>query len=63
MQIFKSLAGSAHAIISVKDIETIFHQIPELHEVHYKFVKSLEPKILNWSAEQEVGIIYKHLVR
>ena len=62
MQTFKNLLGSAQAVLSLADIDTIFSKIPDLHLSHKMFVHDLEPKVEHWSSEQQIADIFRKLV-
>lgn len=63
MTTFKNVLGTPQVVIAASDIETIFHKIPEIHHAHKMFVYQLTLKLENWSPEQQIGDIFKTLVR
>lgn len=62
MQTFKNVVDTSESVISLADIETIFLKIPDLHQIHFMFIRSLRPKVEKWSNEQQVAEIFHQLV-
>lgn len=62
MQTFKNLADTPHSVITADNINIIFYKIPELHRIHFNFIKQLEPKVEHWSPSQQVAEHFKLLV-
>jgi breakpoint cluster region protein len=61
MRSFQAVASTSQPLISAEDTKSIFYKIPELHEIHSRFIHELEPRVEAWSAEQEVGETFKML--
>lgn len=59
---FKNFAGAPNMVVTLADVEVIFYRISDLHKSHYQFVRDLEPKVANWSPEQQVADIFKVMV-
>jgi hypothetical protein len=64
MTTFKSLAlsPSQQSVISPGDVDVIFYKVPELHEIHYKFIRSLQSKMNKWTPELEFASVFKEFV-
>lgn len=62
MQTFRNCVGTAQSVLALSDIDTIFYGIPELHMAHKFFVRELEPRVSNWSADQQIGEMFRTLV-
>ncbi|ELU10553.1 hypothetical protein CAPTEDRAFT_194022, partial [Capitella teleta] len=61
MQTFKNVADTPHSVIPAECIDIIFCRIPELHRIHFNFIKELEPKVENWSPTQQIAEHFKLL--
>jgi hypothetical protein len=62
MQTFKNVQNTPQSVITSEDIDIIFYKIPELHRIHFNFIKNLEPKLEKWTGEEEIAENFKILV-
>ncbi len=62
MQTFRNVIGTAQSVLSEEDIDTIFYRIPQLHKIHFDFIKSLEPCVETWNEETKIAEYVKILV-
>lgn len=50
-------------MLPLEDLSTIFYKIEDIKQYHQTFVDQLEEKVDTWSDDQEIGHIFKELVR
>ena len=62
MQTFKNVQNTPQSVLASEDIEVIFCKIPELHRMHFNFINNMEPKLENWTGEEEIAENFKILV-
>jgi len=62
MQTFRNCIGTPQSVLQLADIDVIFYGIPELHMAHKFFVLELEPCVSNWSADQQIAVMFSTLV-
>ena len=63
MQTFKNVQNTPQSVITSDDIGVIFYKIPELHRIHFDFIKNLESKLEFWTGEEQIAEYFKILVR
>ena len=49
-------------MITLPDIAAIFGNLHEIHEMHSRFRKDLEPIVAKWTQHSEVGVLFKEMV-
>ena len=62
MKPLKATISTSQPIMSNQDFETVFHCVPELHDLHWGFYDNLKPRLDSWSADTNVGDLFKKLV-
>ena len=62
MRGLQASAQTSQPVLSDEEIDIIFQNIPELHAIHGRFIKALEPKVENWEEDQCIGECFKMLV-
>ena len=63
MQTFKNVLNTPQIVITKEEIDLIFCKIPELHRIHFDFIKNLESKLEFWTGEEQIAEYFKTLVR
>ena len=62
MRGFQGAAKTSQPVLTEEEIEVIFQNIPQLYDIHSRFIKALEPKLKNWNGDQAIGECFKMLV-
>ena len=63
MKSFKAVSNKANMVIPDEDIDAIFYRIPELHRIHFSFLRDLEPEVAErWTSESCIAQYFKILV-
>uniref|UniRef100_A0A3P9PQJ0 BCR activator of RhoGEF and GTPase n=1 Tax=Poecilia reticulata TaxID=8081 RepID=A0A3P9PQJ0_POERE len=62
MKPLKAAATTSQPMLTIQEIETIFFNVPELHEIHKDFYDALLPRVQDWSHQQCVGDLFQKLV-
>jgi len=63
MKPLKATIGTSQPVMSAQDFDTLFFRVPELHNLHADFYATLKPRLDTWSADTNVGDLFKRLVR
>ncbi|XP_054906480.1 PH_BCR_vertebrate and RhoGAP_Bcr domain-containing protein isoform X1 [Poeciliopsis prolifica] len=61
MKPLKAAATTSQPMLTIQQIETIFFNVPELHEIHKDFYDALLPRVQDWSHQQCVGDLFQKL--
>lgn len=61
MKPLKAAATTSQPMLTLQQIETIFFNVPELHEIHKDFYDGLLPRVQQWSNRQCVGDLFQKL--
>eukprot|EP00058_Branchiostoma_floridae_P010386 XP_002595874.1 hypothetical protein BRAFLDRAFT_84243 [Branchiostoma floridae] len=61
-KIFEVSGTTSQPVLCAEDCALIFYKVRELHNIHNDFHKGLQPKIRNFTPQQEVGDSFKLLV-
>ncbi|KAM4579366.1 breakpoint cluster region protein [Fundulus diaphanus] len=61
MKPLKAAATTSQPMLTIQQIETIFFNVPELHEIHKDFYDALLPRVQDWSQQQCVGDLFQKL--
>ena len=62
MKPLKATISTSQPVMSNQEFETVFHCVPELHELHKSFYEALKPRLDAWSPDTNVGDVFKELV-
>ena len=62
MKPLKATIGTSQPVMSAQDFDTLFYRVPELHSLHADFYATLKPRLDAWSADTNVGDLFKKLV-
>ncbi|XP_019620568.1 PREDICTED: LOW QUALITY PROTEIN: active breakpoint cluster region-related protein-like [Branchiostoma belcheri] len=61
-KIFEVSGTTSQPVLCAEDCALIFYKVRELHNIHNDFHKGLQPKVRNYTPQQEVGDSFKLLV-
>ncbi|KAM6965600.1 breakpoint cluster region protein [Aplochiton taeniatus] len=61
MKPLRAAATTSQPMLTLQQIETIFFNVPELHEIHKDFYDALLPRVQSWSNQQCVGDLFQKL--
>ncbi|KAI8504950.1 hypothetical protein Bbelb_170590 [Branchiostoma belcheri] len=60
-KIFEVSGTTSQPVLCAEDCALIFYKVRELHNIHNDFHKGLQPKVRNYTPQQEVGDSFKLL--
>ncbi|XP_031158049.1 PH_BCR_vertebrate and RhoGAP_Bcr domain-containing protein isoform X1 [Sander lucioperca] len=61
MKPLRAAATTSQPMLTIQQIETIFFNVPELHEIHKDFFDALLPRVQDWGHQQCVGDLFQKL--